>query len=70
MESNVFYEHAQRRIKIEKEDKIMPDQWLEDQNQKINALMDWIEEQQALAGLFPVDPYLVELAEGEMITNG
>ena len=47
---------------------IMPDQWLQDQNQKINALMDWIEEQQALAGLFPVDPYLVELAEGEMIT--
>jgi len=47
----------------------MPDQWLEDQNQKINALMDWIEEQQALAGLFPVDPYLVELAEGEMIDH-
>ena len=48
----------------------MPDQWLADQNQKINALMDWIEEQQALAALFPVDPYLIELAEGEMITNG
>lgn len=38
-------------------------QWLQDQNQKVNALMDWIEEQQALAALFPVDPFLVELDE-------
>ena len=47
----------------------VPDQWLKDQNRKHNALMDWIEEQQALSALFPDDPFLVELAEGEMIGN-
>ena len=40
--------------------------WLEESNQYISDIIDWIEEQQALALVFPTDPYLIEISEMEM----
>ena len=40
--------------------------WLEDQNQKISDLIDWIEEQKALMALFPIDPYLIEVSDSDI----
>lgn len=39
--------------------------WLDDQNNKISDLIDWIEEQKALSELFPTDPFLIEMSEDQ-----